>query len=105
MGQQPIDSANRTIDGVKLQMYRSGSSDGSCRQMGHPAPTWAMHGKRQNVMHGPAGLTQTEKNVSKIFFKLEIQADFGMNQLHEFLHAKDNSSDVKHYFTSSANCS
>ena len=26
-----------------------------------PQAAWAMHGKRQNVMHGPAGLTQTEK--------------------------------------------
>ena len=46
-----------------------------------------------------------QKKVSKSFFKLEIQADFCMNQLHEFLHQKDNLSYVKPYFTNSAYCS
>ena len=57
-------------------MYRSGSQNGSCREMGHSAPTWAMHGKRQNSMHGPAGLTQIEKKCASLFsngnFKLKL---------------------------------
>ena len=66
--------------------YRSGSSNGSCRQMGHPAPTWVMHGKRQNVMHGPAGLTQTEKMWAKVFSRWKFKQNLAwINSVNSFM--------------------
>ena len=71
---------NRTLASLlwlfKIKMYRSGSQNGSRREMGHSAPTWAMHGKRQISMHGPADLTQIEKKCASLFsnenFKLKL---------------------------------
>ena len=66
-----------------LFLYRSGSQNGSRREMGHSVPTWAMHGRRQNSMHGPSGLTQIEKKCPSLFsnwnFKLKLAWFKSMN--------------------------
>ena len=65
-----------TVFSSPFTQYRSGSQNGSFREMGHIAPTWAMHGKIENAMQGSAGLTQIEKKCASLFsngnFKLKL---------------------------------
>ena len=57
---------------VNESIYRSSLQNGSRREMGHSAPAWAMHVKRQSSMHGPAGLTQIEKKSVQVCFQMGI---------------------------------